>query len=142
MTYRKFCFILFLVGCASKEPPAYLDVPINETYADSLLKAHGDKNLAILSTRTCDCFRTNYNKAFQEYDKVPTAYLLMTDTAINKFNFPVLHIPRTELFKISPDLYNLVLFKRTASGIHHRIVRVSESDNIEKVAQKFFAEEQ
>ncbi len=132
-----FFLIIACASCNQRQKSHIPDIPINISVVDSLFYIYGN-NFAVLACRTCDCFREEYNNSFRKTRNLPTGYRLLTDTNCNKFDFPVIHFPSSQMDKLSEDLYNLVLFKKENGVMLHKVIRVKDSKKIEKIAQLFF----
>jgi len=65
-------------------------------------------------------------------------YILLTDTTCNKLLFSATHISNDIIERISEDIYNLTLLKKSGAVIKIKIVSVEDSRNADKVAESFF----
>jgi len=112
-------------------------VNLNLKELDSVMNIHG-KKLAILSCLRCQCFVEDFNLRFYKAGKKPEGYILLTDTSCNKLLFSATHISNDIIEKISDDIYNLTLLKKSGTDIKIKTVAVEDSGKADKVAESFF----
>jgi len=112
-------------------------IKLDSKEINKVLDQNGN-NIALLSCLRCGCFVDAYNRTFKESGKKPEGYVLLADTLCNKFVFPVINIPAGDIEKISDEIYNLTLIKRSNKNITTKILQVDDSKKMEKVIANFF----
>lgn len=112
-------------------------IKLDSKEINKVLDQNGN-NIALLSCLRCGCFVDAYNRTFKESGKKPEGYVLLADTLCNKFVFPVINIPAGDIEKISDEIYNLTLIKRSNKNITTKILQVEDSKKMEKVIANFF----
>jgi hypothetical protein len=127
----------FSFMCRGSKKVITENVNINKKELDSVMSIHGEK-IAILSCLRCHCFVEDFNLRYYKSGKKPEGYILLTDTTCNKLLFSATHISNDIIERISEDIYNLTLLKKSGAHIKIKIVSVEDSRNADKVAESFF----
>lgn len=91
----------------------------------------------LISCLRCSCFNTRLKELKPEELDALKDYVWIADTNCTKLPYPVQHMDQKKLDALSPEIYNIVLMKKTSGTVETRLISTEENEELVTISKDF-----